>query len=97
MKVQQSSIFKSTLGTLIWLGFAAVFFYSGLYFTEWVLQTEEFAGGWRWILVVAFPFLVPGFFVVNRRYGCASGGCVGGSCHPADKNDGTAGPRMPLA
>jgi hypothetical protein len=61
----------------LWLAFAVLFFYSGLYFTEWLLEPEIFAGGpLRWALVVLFPLLVPLFFVVNRRFGCASGSCA---------------------
>ncbi len=66
-------------GRLIWVAFAVVFFYSGLFASEWLLEPEQFAGGWRWILVGLFPLLVPAFFVVNRRYGCASGACRTGT------------------
>ena len=55
--------------------FAVLFFYSGLYTTEWLIQPDQFAGGWRWVLVGMFPLLLPMFFLVNRRYGCASGAC----------------------
>ncbi len=59
-----------------WFAFAVVFFYSGLYFTELLLQPEVFAGGpLRWTLVVMFPVLVPLFFVVNKHFGCATGSC----------------------
>ena len=101
MKAETAFVARAVLGKVIWIAFAVLFFYSGLFFTEWLLETEKFAGGWRWILVAAFPFLVPGFFVVNRRYGCASGGCGAGSCkiaagsHPGE--DGASNHRMPLA
>ena len=62
-------------GRIVWLLFAVLFFYSGLYTTEWLMQPEQFAGGWRWLLVGLFPVLLPMFFLVNRRYGCASGAC----------------------
>ena len=68
-------------GRLIWVAFAFVFFYSGLYTTEWLLEPEQFAGGWHWLLVALFPVLLPAFFVVNRRYGCASGACRAGTCN----------------
>lgn len=73
-------IARPFFGRLIWVLFAIVFFYSGLYFTEFVMAPREFAGGWLWLWVAAFPFLLPAFFVVNRRYGCATGACRGGVC-----------------
>ena len=73
-------IARPFFGRVIWVLFAVVFFYSGLYFTEFVMAPSEFAGGWLWLWVAAFPFLLPTFFVVNRRYGCATGACRGGSC-----------------
>lgn len=76
-------------GWIAWVGFAIVFFYSGLFFTEWLLD-DGFGGGWRWILVAVFPLLVPAFFVVNRRYGCASGAC-------SIKRGGDRVSRLPLA
>lgn len=60
----------------IWLGFAAVFFQSGTTFTAWALAPQSFAGGAAWIWVGAFPILLAAFFVVNRRFGCASGSCL---------------------
>ena len=77
-----NSIVQAIVGRLIWVMFAFVFFYSGLFTTEWLFEPEKFAGGWRWILVGLFPVLVPAFFVVNRRYGCASGSCRGRACSP---------------
>jgi hypothetical protein len=60
----------------LWLVFSALFFYSGLYFTEWVLEPDIFAGGpLRWALVALFPLMVPLFFFVNGRFGCAGGSC----------------------
>ena len=63
------------LDKILWVAFSIVFFYSGLFFTEWFLDAEAFAGGWRWVMIAAFPFLVPAMFIVNRRYGCAAGVC----------------------
>jgi hypothetical protein len=82
-------------GHLVWLLFAVVFFYSGLYATEWLLAPDSFAGGWRWVLVAGFPLLLPMFFVVNRRFGCASGAC---RVPPAgDRNKSIPMIRMPGA
>ena len=71
------------LGKIVWVAFSILFFYSGLFFTEWLLDAEAFAGGWRWIMIVAFPFLVPAMFMVNRRFGCAAGTC---KKNPNDKD-----------
>ncbi len=61
---------------VIWVLFAVVFYFSGQAATILVLEPGSFAGGIiDWILVGIFPLLVPGFFLVNRRYGCASGAC----------------------
>ena len=76
-------LLKALAGRAIWVLFAFVFFYSGLFTTEWLLAPGEFEGGWRWVLVGLFPLLVPAFFVVNRRFGCASGRCLGRTCSPA--------------
>ena len=81
-----NAIVKAIAGRLIWILFAFVFFYSGLFTTEWLLEPDTFAGGWRWILVGLFPVLVPAFFKVNRRFGCASGACMGRTC-PNEKKE----------
>lgn len=75
---------RPIFGRVVWLAFAVLFFYSGLYFTEWLFASETFAGGFlRGTLVALFPLLVPLFFIVNRRFGCASGSCgvASGSCN----------------
>lgn len=59
----------------IWLLFAALFYKSGETFTIWVMEPEHLQGGAGWIWITLFPLLVPIFFVVNRRLGCASGSC----------------------
>jgi hypothetical protein len=59
----------------IWLGFAALFFRSGLAATTWLIARQEFTGGADWIWLALFPVLLPLFFVVNGRFGCASGSC----------------------
>jgi hypothetical protein len=61
---------------LVWLGFAIVFYKSGETFTVWLLTPGQIAGGLQWIWIALFPLLLPLFFVVNRRFGCASGSCV---------------------
>ena len=71
---------RALAGRAVWVLFAFVFFYSGLYTTEWLVQPGQFAGGWRWILVGLFPALIPTFFMVNRRFGCGSGACLGRTC-----------------
>jgi hypothetical protein len=68
---------------LVWLGFAALFFRSGLSATTWLLAREQFAGGADWVWLALFPVLLPLFFVVNGRFGCA-----GGSCSVARRPDG---------
>ena len=72
---------RSPLGQrLLWVLFAIVFYYAGLAFTTWLLEPDKFAGGASWILVGLFPILVPAFFIVNRRLGCASGQCADERC-----------------
>ncbi|MFQ5755871.1 MAG: hypothetical protein ACE5H7_07210 [Acidiferrobacterales bacterium] len=60
---------------LIWLLFAALFYKSGETFTVWVMEPERLQSGAEWMWIILFPLLVPVFFVVNRRLGCASGSC----------------------
>ncbi len=76
-------------GGIVWLSFAVLFFYSGLYLTQWLLEPTRFEGGWRWILLGMFPVLLRGFFWVNRRFGCASGGCRSGRCATTSSRDGS--------
>jgi hypothetical protein len=73
---------------LVWLGFAIVFYKSGETFTVWLLQPGQIAGGFEWIWIALFPVLLPVFFIVNRRFGCASGAC-------AARNGSGAGARFP--
>ncbi len=61
---------------LVWLGFAMVFYKSGETFTVWLLEPGQVTGGLQWIWVALFPLLLPLFFVVNRRFGCAGGACA---------------------
>lgn len=94
----QNLLLRPIFGRVVWVAFAIVFFYSGLYFTEWLLEPGKFAGGWRWLGVAAFPFLLPAFFVVNRRYGCASGACrVPSAGIDEKKGDRISVPPMPGA
>lgn len=65
---------------LAWVVFAILFYQSGEAFTVWLLDRESFAGGMDWLWLAAFPVLLPGFFLVNRYLGCATGGCAEGRC-----------------
>ncbi len=77
----RNPVLQAVTRRLIWVAFAAVFFYSGLYFTEWLLQPESFAGGAiRRVLAAFFPFLLPVSFLVNKKFGCASGACAADRC-----------------
>ena len=83
---------------LYWVLYAILFYNSGLAFTIWLLQPEQFAGGWEWAWLALFPLLLPGFFIVNRYLGCASGQCSDGQCSTNASNDSDNKPyggRMP--
>ncbi|MFQ5994954.1 MAG: hypothetical protein ACE5K1_07645 [Acidiferrobacterales bacterium] len=73
---------KPVVRWLIYLLFAAVFYRAGETFVIWILEPELFRGGGQWLWILLFPLLVPAFFVVNRRFGCASGSCSGGGRFP---------------
>lgn len=62
-----------------WVIYAVLFYQAGLAFTTWLLQPESFAGGGDWFWLALFPLLLPGFFIVNRYLGCATGTCTSGS------------------
>ncbi len=64
----------------VYVGFAAVFFHSGLALTTWLVSPEQMGGAIDVVLALLFPVLLPAFFVVNRHFGCGSGGCAGGAC-----------------
>jgi hypothetical protein len=68
------------LRRLLWVVFAAVFYQSGMTFTVRLLQPQDLGGAMDWLWIAAFPVLLPAFFVVNRRLGCASGACHTGAC-----------------
>ena len=55
------------LKRLAWIGFAVVFYNAGQAFTVLVLEPDNFAGGLDWIWLIAFPLLLPLFFIINRR------------------------------
>ena len=60
----------------LWLGFAVLFYNSGLGLTTWILQ-PELASDIDRLFGVLFPPLLVAFFYVNRRLGCyGSGGCA---------------------
>ncbi len=61
---------------LVWIGFAIVFYKSGETFTVWLLEPGQIADRVQWMWIALFPLLLPLFFVVNRRFGCASGACA---------------------
>ena len=92
MKLGKTSLVKWFLNKVVWILFSIVFFYSGLFFTEWLLNVETFAGGWRWLMVAVFPFLIPTMFIVSRRYGCASG-----VCNKEDADKDSLSTHFPLA
>ena len=76
MENLKNFIIRPVMRIGLWIAFAVLFFYAGLYFTEWVLGPREPVGGIvRGFLIVLFPVLVPLFFVVNGRVGCAGGAC----------------------
>lgn len=60
---------------LAWVLFAIVFYQSGLAFTTLLLEGTQGAGWSDWLAAGAFPVLLPAFFWVNARLGCASGVC----------------------
>ena len=63
------------LRRLLWVLFAILFYQSGLAATVWLLDPEHFGGGLDVLWALAFPVLLPAFFWVNRRLGCAAGRC----------------------
>lgn len=64
---------------LVWLGFAILFYTSGEAFTTWLLEPERIQAGLQWLWIALFPALLPAFFIVNRRFGCAAGSCAANS------------------
>ncbi len=72
----QNPVLAAASRRIFWVMFAVLFFYSGLYFTQWLLQPDAFSGGpFRGLLAASFPFLLPLSFFVNKRLGCAAGSC----------------------
>jgi hypothetical protein len=69
--IVSSSLFRWT----VYLGFAILFYKSGESFTVWLLQPAPIVGASQWVWIALFPVLLPLFFVVNRRFGCASAAC----------------------
>jgi len=71
----------------VWLGFAALFYRSGLGLTTWLLEPAQ-AGALERGFALAFPLLAVLFWPVNRRLGClGSGRC---EAPPEDRS-----PRLP--
>jgi hypothetical protein len=81
---------------VFWILFLALFYQSGLAFTILLLEPENFEGGLQWGWAVLFPLLLPGYFYLNHRFGCAFGSCAvkgsqvpqGQQQAPADKKPG---------
>jgi len=71
---------------LYWVIYAFLFYNAGLALTIWLLEPENFAGGWDWFWLALSPFLIPGFFIVNRYLGCTTGQCASGQC-AVDENE----------
>ncbi len=80
MKIVRNVLGHPLAKRLLWVVFAILFYYSGLNFTVWLLEPENFAGGVKWVWVGLFPVLLPAFFLVNPRLGGASGRCASGIC-----------------
>ena len=79
MVTASASLLAACGRRLAWLGFAAVFYQSGLAFTIWLLEPIRVSGA-EWVWVALFPGLLPAFFLVNRVLGCGSGHCGTGTC-----------------
>ncbi len=75
------------LRRLAWVLFAAVFYTSGLAATTWLLEPERLDGLADTLWALAFPLLLPAFFRVNGRLGCAGGPCRQGRCAPPSKDE----------
>ncbi len=71
----------------VYVGFAVIFFHSGLSATTWLMTPEQFQGGIATVSALLFPVLLPAFFFVNRRFGCGAGGCGGGACRIDTRDD----------
>ncbi len=63
-----------------WVGFGILFYLSGEAATIWLLEPEQFTGGWQTFWLALFPVLLPAFFLLQRWFGCASGACRQGHC-----------------
>ncbi len=63
-----------------WVLLAIAFYVCGQWFTVWLLEPENFPGGWYWLAVAGFPLLLPISFLAQRHLGCASGRCGARGC-----------------
>ena len=70
---------------LIWVIFAVLFYLSGEAVTIWLLESQEFSGGWQWLWLGLFPILLPAFFLLQRFFGCSGGQCQIDTAPPAQK------------
>lgn len=74
---------------VMWVFFAILFYQSGLTFTIWLIEPHNFHDSrMEWAQVLIFPLLVPAFFWVNKRLGCATGSCASGECEVPDLKKG---------
>ena len=78
MQIMNNFLIHSLVRPVLWMLFAILFYYSGLSFTTWLLEPENLTGVMDEVRAALFPVLLPAFFVVNRRIGCASGRCTSG-------------------
>ena len=78
-------VFVSPMGKrFLWVLFGIIFYISGESFLLWLLEPENFTGGYRWFFAAVFPVLFPLSFFVNKRLGCATGACMAGQCKLPD-------------
>ncbi len=63
---------------VFWIIFGIIFYISGDSFFTWILEPDNFRGGFYWVFVAIFPVIAPLSFYVNKKLGCAA--CESGSC-----------------
>lgn len=62
------------------MGFAALFYQSGLQVTVLILEPASVSGAADWLWIASFPLLLSLWPAVNRRFGCSGGGCSRSAC-----------------
>jgi hypothetical protein len=70
---------------VLWVIFGVIFYISGDSFFTWLLEPENFNGGFYWVLLIIFPFIAPLSFFINRKLGCAA--CASGTCNIETRSD----------